>query len=656
MNVDAIAAEVAAAVGLAEGPAGVIDVLRVIAREEPVATRDLARGTELPVPIVTAVCNELRKRGVVDRSRPVRLTPAGREALAGTAGTGQPGLRGQCPHCEGLGLTVPDSLAALVPALETVAAGVPAAKLGLDQTHCTVVTKLLRVLRMHEAGALGGRRIILLGDDDLVSVAIAAFAESVGPSARPSRLAVVDTDPDLLGYLGAELARFGVAAEVIEHDLRQPLLPGLLGGFDVACTDPPYTVEGARLFLSRAVSALADGGGAHVFFSFGARRPEETLETQILIAEMGLVVRSLVPGFNHYEGAGILGGTSHLYHLRTTPDSEPVLTGEHSGPLYTADSRVAAVRPYRCAGCGAVHLVGPGVRWPHIADLKSAGCPECGGTVMRPKARSSVKPADLRKAMDSSVEPADPRKAMDSSVGPADLSEAEGSTVGPADPGEAEGSAVGPADLSEAEGSSIGPAGSQGSDNSKRRVAAPSGAGGPAVSAPLESLQSHDTQLAAARFRVRPAGERDLDAIAAFEVEIARVSFGDEAVDDPALHRKRVAAALGKAGEVTLVAEVAAGEGPGRPVGWAWLSGRTNSLTGDRYGNFRSLATADVPGRSEVAELLMAAVLSAASEAGYSHLTGKVHAGNLGMRTLYAKFGFHAAHLTMERRPGEDQP
>ena len=94
------------------------------------------------------------------------------------------------------------------------------------------------------------------------------------------------------------------------------------------------------------------------------------------------------------------------------------------------------------------------------------------------------------------------------------------------------------------------------------------------------------------------------------------------------------------------------GEAGGRPVGWAWLSGRTNSLTGARYGNFRSLATADVPGRGTVAELLMAAVVQAAAQAGYTHLTGKTHARNLGMRALYRKFGFEATHLTMEWRPG----
>jgi predicted methyltransferase len=384
MDVDVVVAEVASAVGLAEGPAGVRDVLRVIAHHEPVAAREVGRLAELPVPIVAAVCNELRKRGVVDRARPVRLTPAGRAGLAMPA-AGRPGISGECPGCGGTGVAVPPGLAALAGELERAAAGMPTAKLELDQTHCTVDTKIRRVLRMHEAGALAGQRVIVLGDDDLISLAIAAFA-ALPAAAAPRRLAVVDCDPDLLGYLGERAAAGRVPMELVEHDLRQPLPAGLLGSFDVACTDPPYTAAGAELFLSRAVAALAGGAGRHVFFSFGARRPDETLRTQRLIADLGLTVRSLVPGFNSYTGAGILAGTSHLYHLRTTEGARPAITGAHAGPLYTAETRAAATRPYRCAGCGAVHQVGPGARWSAIAQLKAAGCPDCGGTVLRPMA------------------------------------------------------------------------------------------------------------------------------------------------------------------------------------------------------------------------------------------------------------------------------
>jgi N4-bis(aminopropyl)spermidine synthase len=154
--------------------------------------------------------------------------------------------------------------------------------------------------------------------------------------------------------------------------------------FDVVLTDPPYTVAGAELFLSRAVSALQDGPGRHVFFSFAARRPAETAAVQAAMTAMGLVIRSLTPGFNSYLGAGILAGTSGLYHLRTAEQAMPLIEGSYTGPLYTAESRAAAIRPYRCAGCGAVHEVGPGSRWPQIAALQAAGCAECGGTVLRP--------------------------------------------------------------------------------------------------------------------------------------------------------------------------------------------------------------------------------------------------------------------------------
>jgi predicted methyltransferase len=281
----------------------------------------------------------------------------------------------------------PARTAALTVALTAAAQAAPEAKPELDQTHCTVGTKIARVLAMHEAGALAGTRILLLGDDDLVSVAIARFTglhEAASLAGRVRQLTVVDTDQDVLDCIAAQTAGSGLDIRLVRHDLRQPLPADLMGGFDVACTDPPYTVAGAELFLSRAVAALAPGGGQHVFFSFGARRPGDMLRTQQLIAGLGLVLRGLTPNFNEYVGAGVLAGTSHLYHLRTAAGAGPLITGAYDGPLYTADHRAAVTRPYQCANCRAVHPVGPGARWPKIASLQADGCPECGGTVFRP--------------------------------------------------------------------------------------------------------------------------------------------------------------------------------------------------------------------------------------------------------------------------------
>src|ERR1700683_4502590 len=94
MDMDSVIADVASAVGLAGGPSAVGAAggvargrsgggtcLGATPRREPVAVREVSRMAELPVPIVAAVCNELRRRGVVDRARPVRLTTTGRELL-----------------------------------------------------------------------------------------------------------------------------------------------------------------------------------------------------------------------------------------------------------------------------------------------------------------------------------------------------------------------------------------------------------------------------------------------------------------------------------------------------------------------------------------------------------------------------------------------
>ena len=387
MDIDAIAAEVAAAVGLAEGVSGVRDVLRVVARAEPVATSQIGRQAELPVPIVTAVCNELRKRGVIDKTRPVRLTAIARSILAAE----RPALDIECACCGGLGQRIPAELAALSAELEATAEGAPPARMELDQTHCTIATKIHRVLRLHQAGALDGRRILLLGDDDLIAVAIARFARLTNAPVGP--LTVIDTDPAVLAWIDVQTSGTPVDVSLVEHDLRKPLPAGLAGTFDVACTDPPYTVPGAELFLSRAVAALEPRHGQHIFFSFGARRPAEMLATQRLIAGLGLVIKSVTPNFNSYIGAGILAGTSHLYHLRTSERTPPLVQAEHEGPLYTADSRAGQPRPYRCADCGTVQNVGPAdgqgepAAWAQIKDLQAAGCPVCGGVTFRPMPR-----------------------------------------------------------------------------------------------------------------------------------------------------------------------------------------------------------------------------------------------------------------------------
>jgi N4-bis(aminopropyl)spermidine synthase len=326
--------EVAAAVGLREGERGVRAVIAALARLEPVSIRRISLTVELPVPIVASVCGELRKRFVVAEERPAQLTPMGRQLFA----AGRLGLPAatSCPTCGGRGAVVPGELSGLAAELAKLARNAPRPRLDLDQCHCTVGTKLRRVLVLNDADALVGRRILLLGDDDLISLAIRAAVCRFGSETTITSLTVLDVDPDLIAFVSDQLAEAPFPASAVQHDLRDPLPDDLRGSFDTVLTDPPYTVAAARLFLSRAADAMA-GADGQVFLSFGSRRAGASFRLQQSIVELGFVIRRLVPDFNDYVGAGVLGGTSHLYQLAATADLTVLVSGTLTGPLYTAD-------------------------------------------------------------------------------------------------------------------------------------------------------------------------------------------------------------------------------------------------------------------------------------------------------------------------------
>lgn len=376
IDADAVAADVAVAVRLSEGAAGVRAVVREIARGAG-STRAVGRATALPLPVVAAVQGELRARGVLTADRPSRLTAAGRAAF-------DPGatVTGRCPTCAGRGVV--DAAADLVEALRDPAGAMPPLRVELDQTHCTPETKARRVLAMHDAGAIAGRRVLMLGDDDLVSVALVEFARLHGTAL--AALTVIELDPALVAFLRDRLADAPFPVEVIEGDLAYPLPTDLLGAFDTVQTDPPYTVAGAEQFLTRAASALHPGAGGEVFLSLGVRRPAETVALQAALARLGLAVRSMLPGFNDYVGAGVLGGTSALWHLVAAGPvelpEEPADEGPE-GTVYTGAGRNR--RRYVCAHCGTAQTVGVGRRWRTVAELKEAGCPRCGADTFRPR-------------------------------------------------------------------------------------------------------------------------------------------------------------------------------------------------------------------------------------------------------------------------------
>ncbi|HMA32834.1 MAG TPA: bis-aminopropyl spermidine synthase family protein [Chloroflexia bacterium] len=384
--------DLAARTRLREGAAGIEAVLRTIHRHGGLTGKDLARQTRLPVPVVTAVRRELEKAGLVQPGPYIRLSPQGLVLVEGAWGwVGQGFL---CSLCQGRHVVAGSEWSGVLEQLETWFLANPTVDVTLDQSHCTPETNLRRVLYMQTQGALAGKAVLLLGDDDSVSLAIGLVGRLLSPQGGghlARRLCVVDSDARILEHIRQAAAAADLTIETVEHNLRDPLPESLLGAFDTVATDPPYTPAGLDLFLSRAVSALAPEQGRQIFLSFGHRAPAEQAALQESLTGLGLAMVEVIPGFNEYQGAGILAGVSQMIHLLSTPASRPRVSGRYSGPLYTGEMN-PTVRVYRCMGCGTKLRVGQGTDTaaPSVEALKAAGCPRCGSVLFLLESREGV--------------------------------------------------------------------------------------------------------------------------------------------------------------------------------------------------------------------------------------------------------------------------
>lgn len=370
-------AQVADRAELREGAEGVRRLLLALYRQRGAGVRPLAREVGLPIPVAVAVLGELEQEDLVVRhggTDGVGLTDAGL-TLAESLG-----FRGR-PVPSTYPAALPEPWRDVLGTVEKAAARRGPADTTRDQAFATPETALRRALVLLATGALEGRRVLFVGDGDLVSVACRAVGGA-------EALAVVDSDARL-GELLPEPIAFHQA------DLRDGLPDALHGAFDVAVTDPPYTVAGARLFVSRGLEGLADGPGRTVLLSYARADPDARLHLQATLASMGLALRALIPGFNRYEGAHVLAGQGDLYHLETTGTARPALEGAFEGAIYTGEDRPTR-RCYVCTDCGETVEVGSveGAAHATVEALKAAGCPACGGDGFRLEERSVEEPAE----------------------------------------------------------------------------------------------------------------------------------------------------------------------------------------------------------------------------------------------------------------------
>lgn len=207
----------------------------------------------------------------------------------------------------------------------------PFPKREYDQFTAIPQTVAKRVALLDFFGEVEEKRILFLGDDDFTSVGTAILGTA-------AKIVVVDIDRRILKTIGEIARELNLKIKLVEHDLRKPLPPELKNNFDTVFTDPPYTSEGIKLFVSRAVEALdKTNNGARIYICYGSsdRAKERFLPIQEILTASGLLLRWVFDKFNRYKGAQSIGSTSSLYVTETTPKTKSLIKGVGKKPIYT---------------------------------------------------------------------------------------------------------------------------------------------------------------------------------------------------------------------------------------------------------------------------------------------------------------------------------
>jgi predicted methyltransferase/DNA-directed RNA polymerase subunit RPC12/RpoP len=368
--------ELAREVRLLEGPAGVERFLWAVAQCTSATTRHISQQLGIPVPVVSALRRELEKRGYLSRGKGMHLSSSGEELIRCLWGGVPPPAR-ECPTCYGSGIREPVAEAGLIQEIENLCRQRPTPDVTLDQAHLEPRCLVRKANLLISQGCILGRRVLFLGDDDLLSLTVFLAAQRTDDFQPNSlQIEVIDLDTRVVEVISTLSKALSLPISARSADARNPLADSLRARFDTVITDPPYTLAALRAFLGRAEEALHGSPRSLVVLSFGRKSDMEQVQIQQLFCSYRLALRAFYPGFNRYLGAAVLGGASDLYVLARAPG----LQGKqkrHPGGFYTVEGRKTP-RGYRCLGCGNLIRVGPEESFTTIQKLKESGCPNCG--------------------------------------------------------------------------------------------------------------------------------------------------------------------------------------------------------------------------------------------------------------------------------------
>lgn len=344
--------------------------------KDKMSTKQLSQELLIPIPLVTAIKKEAIKENLIEQNSGIYLSEEGIEYVEKILG-----YKGINKKTYNLLLNQIDGafVSEIANEIESVFNNRPIADVTLDQSKCTVQTAINRVIIGLKNNSIVGKKILCIGDDDLISVAMNVILNKLFNDNVPynTKIYVYDKDTRILEYIknvSQDLKLSCITCKQI--DLKKKIVKEYTSFFDTIFTDPPYTINGLELFLTRAVELIKKEVGLNIFLSYAHKSQDAMYKIENIILKLGLSIFQIIPCFNEYEGAEILENKGQLIMLQTTTNIVDKKSTDYIDMIYSGEIRQTK-RKYRCKNCKKEIFVGIEEKYTTIEELKEKKCPVC---------------------------------------------------------------------------------------------------------------------------------------------------------------------------------------------------------------------------------------------------------------------------------------
>jgi len=317
------------------------DSLRMILEKQPVDLWEMLKTSDEDFEGIVAIIMKLRNEKMIKvfKNGKFVLTPKGRKFVKGLVPVLTPKSY-KTRYC----YPIPKPMQGILKKIKKIYKEVKP-KDEFEQGSLRPEASVRKISYAINRGDIAGKHIVCVGDDDLLSLIM-------GMTGLPKSILVLDIDKDIIGIINKHKKRLSVPITTKIHNLYYPIPSKFKGKYDTFLTQPPDTVLGYTLFLSRGVELLKREPG---MIGYGGLTPTACprlalVEIQNIIVKMGLVQTDYIHKFCEYPPLRTeikkvevpnyipyppnkLWYVSDLQRLKTTRKTKPYYRGVVKGDI-----------------------------------------------------------------------------------------------------------------------------------------------------------------------------------------------------------------------------------------------------------------------------------------------------------------------------------